>query len=194
MCNKVVNNQIPSPRLGVSLLRENTNIFTNVSYLCILHICLYKIYNSVTLFKGKISYKILVWSQASLLLKELTIFIYFELINVFGIMRSCLLHNDFHSCLFLYSCMLQGSGGHVSCISMYRNICNCPTCATNNLHAACNYLEQGTHALVLHLPTACCQRRNPDPLRPVARFTKYLKPKIFLSAIQFVWHLRKSLA
>ena len=54
----------------------------------------------MTLFKGKISYKILVWSQASLLLKELTIFIYFELINVFGIMRSCLLHNDFHSCLF----------------------------------------------------------------------------------------------
>ena len=135
MCNKVVNNQIPSPRLGVSLLRENTNIFTNVSYLCILHICVYKIYNSVTLFKGKISYKILVWSQASLLLKELTIFIYFELINVFGIMRSCLLHNDFHSCLFLYSCMLRGSGCHVSCISMYRNICNCPTCATNNLHA-----------------------------------------------------------
>ena len=135
LCYKVVNNQIPSPRLGVSLLRENTNIFTNVSYLCILHICIYKIYNSVTLFKGKISYKILVWSQASLLLKELTIIIYFELINVFGIMRSCLLHNDFHSCLFLYSCMLQCSGGHVSCISMYRNICNCPTCATNNLHA-----------------------------------------------------------
>ena len=104
LCNKVVNNQIPSPRLGVSLLRENTNIFTNVSYLCILHICVYKIYNSVTLLKGKISYKILVWSQASIFLKELTIFIYFELINVFGIMCSCLLHNDFHSCLFLYSC------------------------------------------------------------------------------------------
>ena len=135
LCNKVVNNQIPSPRLGVSLLRENTNIFTNVSYLCILHICVYKINNSVTLFKGKISYQILVWSQASLLLKELTIFIYFEIINVFGTLGSCLLHNDFHSCLFLYSRMLQGSGGHVSCISMYRNICNCPTCATNNLHA-----------------------------------------------------------
>ena len=27
---------------------------------------------------------------------------------------------------------------------------------------------------------------------PSARFTKHLKPKIFLSAIQFVWHLRKS--
>ena len=27
---------------------------------------------------------------------------------------------------------------------------------------------------------------------PGARFTKHLKPKIFLSAIQFVWHLRKS--
>ena len=135
LCNRIVNNQTPSPRLAVTLLRENTNIFTNVSYLCILHICIYKkIYNSMTLFKGKISYKILVWSQASLPLKELTIFIYFELINVFGIMRSCLLHNDFHSCLLLYSCMLHGSGGHVSCISMYRNICNFPTCATNNLH------------------------------------------------------------
>ena len=27
---------------------------------------------------------------------------------------------------------------------------------------------------------------------PGARFTKHLKPKIFLSAIQFVWLLRKS--
>ena len=91
-----------------------------------------KIYNSMTLFKGKSSYKILVWSQASLRLKALTICIYFELLNVFGIMRSCLLHSDFHSCLFLYSCMLQGNGVHVFCISMYRNF---PTCATNNLRA-----------------------------------------------------------
>ena len=155
LCNKVVNNQIHSPRLGFSLLRENTNIFKNVSYLCILHICVYKIYKHIykcfismyltylriqniqfrDSVQSKISHKILVWSQASLLLKELMIFIYFELINVYGIMLSCLLHNDFHSCLFLYSCMLQGSGGHVSCISMYRNICNCPTCASNNLHA-----------------------------------------------------------
>ena len=89
LCYKVVNNQTLSPRLGVSLLRENTNIFTNVSYLYILHICIEKIYISSTLFKGKISYKILVWIQASLLLKELTIFIYFELINVFGITRFC---------------------------------------------------------------------------------------------------------
>ena len=29
-------------------------------------------------------------------------------------------------------------------------------------------------------------------IEPGARFTKYLKPKIFLSAIQIVWHLRKS--
>ena len=79
LCYKVVNNQTLSPRLGVSLLRENTNIFTNVSYLCILHICIDKIYISSTLFKGKMSYKILVWSQASLLLQKLTIFIYFEL-------------------------------------------------------------------------------------------------------------------
>ena len=95
LCNKVVNNQIPSPRLVDSLFRENTNIFTIVSYLCILHICVYKIYNSVTLFKGKISYKILVWSQASLLLKELTIFTYFELINVYVIIRSCFASQQF---------------------------------------------------------------------------------------------------
>ena len=100
-------------------------------YFTYLHV---QIYNSVTLFKGKISYKMLVWSQASLLLKELTIFIYFELIKVYNIMRSCLLHNDFYSYLFLNSCMLEDSGGNVTCISMYRNICNCPTCATYNLH------------------------------------------------------------
>ena len=28
--------------------------------------------------------------------------------------------------------------------------------------------------------------------KPGACFTKHLKPKIFLSAIQIVWHLRKS--
>ena len=28
--------------------------------------------------------------------------------------------------------------------------------------------------------------------KPGARFTKHLKSKIFLSAIQIVWHLRKS--
>ena len=118
-------------------LRENTNIFTNVSYLCILHICVYKIYISSTLFKGKISYKILVWSQASLLLKGLTIFIYFKLINVFCIMRSCCASQRYpYNCQFLYSCMLQGSGGHVSCISMDRNICTFLTSATNILHAA----------------------------------------------------------
>ena len=37
---------------------------------------------------------------------------------------------------------------------------------------------------------------NSEPCHPYsnsgARFTKHLKPKIFLSAIQFVWHLRKS--
>ena len=123
LCNKVVDNQIPSPRLGVSLLRENKNVFTNVSYLCILHICVYKIYNAVTLFKGKISYKILVWSQASLLLKELTIFIYFEFINVFGIMRSCLLHNDFHSCLFLYSSrVVEAMFLALACIVTYATV------------------------------------------------------------------------
>ena len=46
---------------------------------------------------------------------------------------SCLLHDGFHSCLFLYSCMLRGSVGHVSCLNINWNslfyICN-------NLHAA----------------------------------------------------------
>ena len=163
LCNKTVNNQIPSPRLGVSLLRENSNIFTNVSYLCILHICIDKIYISSTLLKGKISYKILIWSQASLLLKELTIFIYMELINVYGIMRSCLLHNDFHTCLFLYSCMLEGSGGHVTCISMYRNTCNCPTCATNNLHATI-WNKVPMHSFYICQPHLSVE--DPDPLRP----------------------------
>ena len=32
-------------------------------------------YDSITLYKGKISYKIFSWNQASLLLKELMIFI-----------------------------------------------------------------------------------------------------------------------
>ena len=122
MCYKVVNNQIPSPRLGVSLLRDNTNIFTNVSYLCILHICIYKIYNSVTLFKAKISYKILVWSQASLLLKELAIFIYFELINVFGTMGSCLIHNDFHSCTATCSRVAEAMCLALACIVTYATV------------------------------------------------------------------------
>ena len=130
LCNKVVNNQIPSPRLG-----KYKHIYKYFISMYLTYLQNIQFRDSVTLFKGKIVYKIFVWSQASLLLKELTIFIYFELINVFDTMGSCLLHNDFHSCLFLYSCMIQGSGGHVSCISMYRNICNCPTCATNNLQA-----------------------------------------------------------
>ena len=37
----VVNTQTPSPPLGVSLLRENINIFINVSDSCMLHICIY---------------------------------------------------------------------------------------------------------------------------------------------------------
>ena len=135
LCYKVVNNQTPSLRLGVSLLRENTNIFTNVSYLCILHICIYKIYISSSLLKGKISYKILFWSQSSLPLKELRVFIYFELSNVVGITLSCFASQRYPRRLFLYSCMLQGSGSHVSYISMFRNMCNFPTSATNNLQA-----------------------------------------------------------
>ena len=131
LCNKVVNNQIPSPRLGVSPLRENTNIFTNVSYLCILHICIYKIYNSVTLFKGKISYKILVWRQASLLLKELTIFIYFELKNnVYGIMRSCLLHKSTISIVVFFSTAACSRIAEAMLLALACIV----TYATNNLH------------------------------------------------------------
>ena len=37
-------NQTPSLRLDVSLLRNNINIFINVSYSCMLNICVYKIY------------------------------------------------------------------------------------------------------------------------------------------------------
>ena len=37
-----------------------------------------------------------------------------------------------------------------------------------------------------------CNRTKLISEEPGARFTKHLKPKIFLSAIQFVWHLRKS--
>ena len=53
---------------------------------------------------------------------------YFELMKMLSISQSCLLHDGFHSCLFLYSCMLRGSVGHVSCLDINRNsrfyICN----------------------------------------------------------------------
>ena len=68
--------QIPSLRQIVSLLRENINIFINVTYLYMLHVCIYKIHNMIRLlYKSKISYKIFVWNQVSLLLKGLMIFI-----------------------------------------------------------------------------------------------------------------------
>ena len=159
LCNKVVNNQTPSPRLGVSLLRENTNIFTNVSYLCILHICVDKIYNSMTLFKGIISYKILVWSQSSLPLKELTIFIYFELAKCGPVCFTTISIVVFFStaaCSRVAKAMFVA----LACIVIYAAF----------LHVQLTICMQpfGTryHALVLHLPMTCCQRRNPDPLKP----------------------------
>ena len=76
--SKVVNNQTPSLRQGVSLLRENINIFINVTYLYLyvtyLHIQDIQ-YDSITLYKGKILYKIFVWSLVPFILKELMIFI-----------------------------------------------------------------------------------------------------------------------
>ena len=47
--------------------------------------------------------------------------LYFELIKVLGISLSYLLYDGFHSCLFLYSCMLRGSAGRVSCLNTNRN-------------------------------------------------------------------------
>ena len=44
---EVVNNQTLSQRQGVGLLRENINIFMNVTYLNMFHICLYKRYNMI---------------------------------------------------------------------------------------------------------------------------------------------------
>ena len=44
---QVVNNQTPSLRQGVSLLRENINIFINVTNVCMLHICIYKTYTTI---------------------------------------------------------------------------------------------------------------------------------------------------
>ena len=64
-------------------------------------------YDSTLLYKSKISLKIFVWNQASLL--KGTHDLYFELMKVLGISLSCLLHDGFHDCLFLCSCMLRGS-------------------------------------------------------------------------------------
>ena len=52
--------------------------------------------------------------------------LYFELMKVLSISLSCLLHDGFHSCLFLYSCMLRGSVVNVSDINRNSRfyICN----------------------------------------------------------------------
>ena len=47
---KVINNQTPSLLQCVSLLRENINIFINVAYLYMLHICTYKLKNMISLY------------------------------------------------------------------------------------------------------------------------------------------------
>ena len=152
-----VNYQTPSLRLDVSLLRDNINIFINVSYLCMLNICVYKIYSSMTL--SKIKFHIKYFLEPSFITLEGTHDLYlFRNINVFGIMLSCLLHNDFYSCLYLYSCMVQGSVGHVSCIGINRK--NATFLHIQLTICMQPFLKQGTHPLVLLLPTACCQWRN----------------------------------
>ena len=52
---EVISNQTPSLRQGVSLLRENINIFMNVTYLN-MHICFYKIYNMIPLLCPKVNF------------------------------------------------------------------------------------------------------------------------------------------
>ena len=49
-----------SPSLGqtVSLLRENINIFINIIYLYMLHICIYKIHNMIPLLCTKVKFHI----------------------------------------------------------------------------------------------------------------------------------------
>ena len=108
---------------------EHIIIFINVTYIYMLHICIYKIYNIISLLSTIVKFhiRIFVWNQSSSLLKGFHDF-YFELMNVLIISLSCLLHNDFHSSLFIYSCMLRGGVGHVSCLNINSNslfhICN----------------------------------------------------------------------
>ena len=55
---KVVNNQTHYLRQSVSLLKENINIFINVTYLYMLHICIYKIYSMIQLNCTKVKVRI----------------------------------------------------------------------------------------------------------------------------------------
>ena len=64
-------------------------------------------------------YKLFSWNQASLL--KGTHDVHLELMKVLGISLSCMLHDGFHSCLFLHSCMLRGSVNRVSRLNIYRN-------------------------------------------------------------------------
>ena len=54
---KVVNN-FPHYDKIVSPLRENINIFINVTYLYMLHVCIYKIHNMIRLFCTKVKFHI----------------------------------------------------------------------------------------------------------------------------------------
>ena len=53
---EVINNQTPSLRQDVNLLRENIDIFMNVTYLNMFHICFYKIYNMIPLLCTKVNF------------------------------------------------------------------------------------------------------------------------------------------
>ena len=115
-------------------------IFKYVSYLHIQDVH----YDSITLCKGK--FHINICLERGFITLKGTHDLYFELTKVFSISLSCLLLDGFHSCLFMYSCMLRGSVGNVSCLNINRN----------TLSYICNFVEQGIqwHALILHSLTS----------------------------------------
>ena len=68
--------QIPSLRQTVSLFRENINIFINVTYLYMLHVCIYKMHNMIRFFCTKVKFYIKYLFGTRLhYFKELMIFI-----------------------------------------------------------------------------------------------------------------------
>ena len=99
-----MNNQTLSQRQGVSLSRANIIVYINVIYIFALQDIQY---NSITQYNSKILYKNICLEPGFITLRG-THDLYFKLMKVLGISLSCLLHDDFYSCIFLYSCMLRG--------------------------------------------------------------------------------------
>ena len=87
---KVVNNQTPSLRQDVSLLRENINIFPriNVIYLYMLHICIYKIYSMIQLLCTKVKFCLNICLESGFITFNVTHDLYFEYMKVLGISLS----------------------------------------------------------------------------------------------------------